>query len=91
MTNHVWKFWPLLLAPIMLAGCNTIGAGGTVKPQLPNLPQSATEACSKPRAAVGDDLGVLAARWKTTAVCESGKRRSIITFYGNLQRGLAGK
>ncbi len=82
----------LILSLLALAGCNTTtGAAGTVRPQLPDLPDRAVAGCKRPVAALGDDLGVLAADWKATAVCESGKRAAIIVFYKGLQTGLAGQ
>ena len=81
----------VLLAGV-LAGCNTsTGAGGTVKPVLPDLPPKATAICPAPTAKVGDDLGVLAARWKATAVCEGGKRATLLVFYRDLKTRFAGK
>lgn len=81
-----------ILGMLALAGCGaTTGAAGTLKPQLPDLPPPAVAKCARPLAAVGDDLGVLAARWKATAVCEGGKRAALIVFYGDLREGLAGE
>lgn len=81
-----------ILSLLALAGCQTpsTGAAATVRPMLPELPASAAALCRKPLAAVGDDLGVLAAEWKTAAVCEGGKRAAIITFYRDVQRRYAG-
>lgn len=73
----------LLLA---LAGCQNTGAGGTVHPQLPLLPYKAKAVCARPAPArLNDDLGVLATRWKATAICEGGKRATIIQFYDDLR------
>jgi hypothetical protein len=79
------------LALLALAGCGPIGAGGTVKPQLPALPPSAVASCGRPTAKVGDDLGVLAARFNAARACEAGKRAAIIGYYNGLKTGLAGK
>jgi hypothetical protein len=78
-----------LILLVVLAGCQTTGAGGTVHPQLPDIPPEARAACARPTAHVGDDLGVLAARWKATAVCEGGKRASIIVYYDTIKEGFA--
>lgn len=82
-----------VLSLITLAGCQSrpTGAAATVQPQLPPLPSRAVATCQRPVAALGDDLGVLAAEWKATAVCEGGRRASIITFYNGLRTGLAGQ
>ena len=87
-----WPAFVLLLSVVALAGCNTsTGAGGTVKPVLPDLPPKATAVCPvPPLAKLNDDLGVLAARWKATAVCESGKRATLIVFYKDLKTRFAG-
>ena len=71
---------------LALAGCQTTGAAGTVHPQLPDLPPKAVASCGRPAVKRGDDLGVLAARWKATALCESGKRSSVIAFYSDLKQ-----
>lgn len=81
----------IALIALALAGCQTSAGSGLVKPQLPDLPAAATASCSRPAAHLGDDLGVLAARWKATAVCEGGKRTSLIVFYRDLRGRLAGK
>jgi hypothetical protein len=79
------------LLALALAGCQTSAGSGLVTPQLPPLPTGATAQCTRPAAKLGDDLGVLAARWKATAVCEGGKRASLIAFYGDLRGRLGGK
>jgi len=82
-----------ILGLMALAGCQSrpTGAAATVRPQLPPLPERATSVCQRPVAARDDDLGVLAAEWKATAVCEGGKRASIIVFYRDLRAGFAGQ
>jgi hypothetical protein len=81
----------IFLTATALAACSSTGSG-LVKPQFPKLPASATAKCERPPVLkLGDDLGVAAARWKTTAVCEGGKRASLIVFYNDLRTGLSGQ
>jgi hypothetical protein len=78
------------LALLTLAGCATAPTPPP-KPNLPALPVTATAACARPMTKIGTDLGVAALKWKATAVCEGGKRASLITFYRTLSIGLKGK
>lgn len=82
----------ILLFAGLLAGCNTsTGAGGTVKPMLPGLAPEATAICPSPVADLDEDLGDLALQWKATAVCEGGKRATIIVFYRDLKTRFGGQ
>ena len=79
------------LALLALAGCVTTAPTPPLKPNLPALPVTATAACARPVTKIGADLGVTALKWKATAVCEGGKRASLIVFYGRLRKGFAGQ
>ena len=79
------------LALLALAGCGVTAPTPPPKPNLPTLPVTATAVCVRPATKIGTDLGVAALKWKATAICEGGKRASLITFYGTLAAGLKGK
>lgn len=79
-------------ASLLLAGCSTVGGAGSVRPDLPALPKAATALCARPPLTrLGDDLGIKAAEWRATAICERGKRAALITFYNRERKGLAGR
>lgn len=87
------RFSTVSLALLLLAlgGCATnIGAGGSVKPELPALDARLRQPCQFPVAKVGDDLGILALRWKAAAICERGQRKAILGFYDDLRARLNG-
>lgn len=79
-----------IILPAVLAGCSATLGAGTGKPLLPDLPAKAVSSCGKPVAKVGDDLGVLAARYNAARSCEAGKRGALIVFYRDLRKGFAG-
>lgn len=83
----------MILGLLALAGCSFGKPPPVVaiQPQLPDLPSRAVSDCSGPIAKEGDDLGVLALEWKATAKCERGKKHGIAGYYGDVQKGLAGK
>lgn len=81
----------MIVAALALAGCQTSAGSGLVKPQLPELPVGATALCAQPPVLkLGDDLGVSRKRWRATAICEGGRRASLVAFYNGL-RGKLGK
>lgn len=75
---------------LALAGCSSIGAGGTVKPILPDLPAAAKANCTKPVARVGEDVRAFAARAVQAFNCEVHTHDEVVRFYVDLQRRLAG-
>lgn len=80
----------ILVLALALAGC-TIGGAGTVKPQLPNLPDRVKQGCAKPVARAGEDARAFAARAVAAFNCEAHTLDEVVAFYADLQRNLAGK
>lgn len=78
---------------LALGGCQTATTPGAalVHPELPPLPPAVSTACPRPVSKIGDDLGVIGLKWKATAICESGKRSALITFYTGLRKRLGAK
>jgi hypothetical protein len=80
----------ILLLAVGLAGCSSLGAGGTVKPILPDLPAAAKANCTKPVARAGEDARAFAARAVQAFNCEAHTHDEVVRFYVDLQRRLAG-
>lgn len=77
---------------LLLSGCGTIGAGGTVKPQIQPLDDPrALKPCPRGDAQPGEDARVVAKRKEGARKCEAARRAALVAYIDDLQKGLAGR